>query len=268
MITSIQLAAQFRAKAVEMSHTAGAAHLASSLSCIDIVAVLYHSVLKIDPLKPKWEDRDRFILSKGHAATALYSALAFKGFLTEDDLKTYGKAGSLLEEHPSPKLPGVEAATGSLGHGLPCGCGISLAGRIKGQKYRTFVLMSDGECNEGSVWEASMFAAANKLGSLCAFVDFNKWQATGRSKEVLALDPLVDKFKSFGWDVHEIDGHDHHEILNAVSGISVDKQKPTMVVSHTVKGKGISFMEDDNNWHYRIPTVEEVQLAKAELGVL
>lgn len=113
-----------------------------------------------------------------------------------------------------------------------------------------------------------MFAAANKLGSLCAFVDFNKWQATGRSKEVLALDPLVDKFKSFGWDVHEIDGHDHHQILNAVSGVSVDKQKPTMVVSHTVKGKGISFMEDDNNWHYRIPTVEEVQLAKAELGVL
>jgi len=268
MITSIQLAAQFRAKAVEMSHTAEAAHLASSLSCIDIVAVLYHSVLKLDPLKPKWEDRDRFILSKGHAATALYSALAYKGFLTEDDLKTYGKAGSLLEEHPSPKLPGVEAATGSLGHGLPCGCGISLAGLIKGQKYRTFVLMSDGECNEGSVWEASMFAAANKLGSLCAFVDFNKWQATGRSKEVLALDPLVDKFKSFGWDVHEIDGHDHHEILNAVSDISVDKQKPTMVVSHTVKGKGISFMEDDNNWHYRIPTVEEVQLAKAELGVL
>jgi len=268
MITSIQLAAQFRAKAVEMSHAAEAAHLASSLSCIDIVAVLYHSVLKVDPLKPKWEDRDRFILSKGHAATALYSALAYKGFLTEDDLKTYGKAGSLLEEHPSPKLPGVEAATGSLGHGLPCGCGIALAGRIKGQKYRTFVLMSDGECNEGSVWEASMFAAANKLGSLCAFVDFNKWQATGRSKEVLALDPLVDKFKSFGWDVHEIDGHDHHQILNAVSGVSVFKQKPTMVVSHTVKGKGISFMEDDNNWHYRIPTVEEVQLAKAELGVL
>lgn len=268
MINSIQLAAQLRAKAVEMSHAADAAHLASSLSCIDIIAVLYQSVLNLSPLNPKWDDRDRFILSKGHAATALYAALAYKGYLTEDDLKTYGKAGSLLEEHPSPKLPGVEAATGSLGHGLPCGCGFALAGRIKSQKYRTFVLMSDGECNEGSVWEASLFAAANKLGNLCAFVDFNKWQATGRSKEVLALDPLADKFKTFGWNVHEIDGHDHQQILNAVNGVSLDNTKPTMVVSHTVKGKGISFMEDDNNWHYRIPTVEEVEMAKTELGVL
>jgi transketolase len=265
--TSNQLAAQFRAKAVEMSHAAGAAHLASSLSCIDIVAALYHSVLQVDSRNPKWEERDRFILSKGHAATALYAALAYKGFLTEADLETYGRAKSLLEEHPSPKLPGVEAATGSLGHGLPCGCGISLAGRINGKKYRTFVLMSDGECNEGSVWEASMFAAANRLGNLCAFVDFNKWQATGRSKEVLALDPLADKFTSFGWEVHEIDGHDHQQIINAVQGVSVDRQKPTMVVAHTTKGKGVSFMEDDNNWHYRIPTIEEVQLAKAELGV-
>lgn len=268
MSNSIQLAAQFRAKAVEMSYAAGAAHLASSLSCIDIVAVLYSSVLNLNSLNPKWEERDRFLLSKGHAATALYAALAYKGFLTDADLKTYGEKGSLLEEHPSPKLPGVEAATGSLGHGLPCGCGISLAGRIKGKQYRTFVLMSDGECNEGSVWEACMFATANRLGSLCAFVDFNKWQATGRSRDVLALDPLADKFKSFGWEVHEIDGHDHSQILNAVRGVSVSRAKPTMVVAHTIKGKGISFMEDDNNWHYRIPTIEEVKLAKAELGAL
>jgi transketolase len=267
MTGSVPLAARFRARAIEMSHTAGAAHLASSLSCIDIVAVLYHSVLKLDRNNAKWADRDRFILSKGHAATALYAALAYSGFLTNEDLATYGKAGSLLEEHPSPKLPGVEAATGSLGHGLPCGCGMALAGRIQRQAYRTYVLMSDGECNEGSVWEASLFAAANRLGSLCAFVDFNKWQATGRSREVLALDPLVDKFRSFGWNVREIDGHDHVQILDAVSGVSVDAQKPTMVVAHTVKGKGVSFMEDDNNWHYRIPTVDEVRLAKAELGV-
>jgi transketolase len=268
MIDSIQLAAQIRAKAVRMSHVAGAAHLASALSCTDIVAVLFHSVLQLDPRNPKWDDRDRFILSKGHAATALYAALAYKGFLTDADLETYGNQGSLLEEHPSPKLSGVEAATGSLGHGLPCGCGMALAGRIKGQLYRTFVVMSDGECNEGSVWEASMFAAANKLGSLCAFVDFNKWQATGRSREVLALDPLAEKFKSFGWDVHEIDGHDHKQILDAVTGVSVNRDRPTMVVAHTVNGKGVSFMEDDNNWHYRIPTSEEVQLANTELGVL
>ena len=268
MVGSIQLAARIRARSVEMSHAAKAAHLASALSCTDIVTILFHSVLKLDPHNPKWDDRDRFILSKGHAASALYAALAYKGFLTEADLETYGHKGSLLEEHPSPKLPGVEAATGSLGHGLPCGCGMALAGRINSKEYRTFVVMSDGECNEGSVWEAAMFAAANRLGGLCAFVDFNKWQATGRSREVLALDPLADKFRSFGWDVHEIDGHDHQQILDAVIGVSVNRDKPTMVVAHTVKGKGVSFMEDDNNWHYRIPTAEEVQLAKAELGVI
>lgn len=266
-MNSIQLSAQFRARVVEMSHAAKAAHLASSLSCIDLVAVLYHSVLRLDLDNSKWKDRDRFILSKGHAATALYVALAYKGFLTEDDLKTYGKAGSLLEEHPSPKLLGVEAATGSLGHGLPVGCGMALAGRIKGKSYRSFVLMSDGECNEGSVWEAALFATANRLGNLCAMVDFNKWQATGRSQEVLALDPLADKFRSFGWQVHEINGHDHQQILNALQSCTVDQGKPTMIVAHTVKGKGISFMEDDNNWHYRVPSEEEVQLAKAELGV-
>ena len=266
-VDSVQLAAQFRAKAIEMSHTAGAAHLASSLSCMDIVAVLYHGVLHIDSRNPKWEDRDRFILSKGHAATALYAALAYRGFVTDGDLRSYGKAQSPLEEHPSPKMPGVEAATGSLGHGLPFGCGIALAARIRARHYRTFVLMSDGECNEGSVWEASMFAAANRLGNLCAFVDFNKWQATGRSTEVMALDPLADKFRSFGWDVCEIDGHDHQQISRAVQAVAMEKTRPTMVVAHTVKGKGVSFMENDNNWHYRVPTLEEVRLAKIELGV-
>jgi transketolase len=267
MNSSRQLAAKFRVKAIEMSHHAKAAHLASALSCIDIVSVLYDSVLRVDPKNSKWEDRDRFILSKGHAATALYAALEYKGFIKSEDIASYGKAGSLLEEHPSPKLPGVEAATGSLGHGLPIGCGIALAGQIKKQTYRTFVLMSDGECNEGSVWEACLFAAANKLENLCAFVDFNKWQATGRSKEVLALEPLTDKFRSFGWIVHEIDGHNHEQILKAINEPIVEKNKPTMIVCHTVKGKGVSFMEDDNNWHYRIPTAEEIVLAKAELGV-
>jgi transketolase len=263
---SIQLAARFRARVVAMSHAAGAAHLASALSCMDIVALLYHSVLRVDPLRPDWPDRDRFILSKGHAAAALYVALAYKGFIDEAALGTYGRAGSLLEEHPSPRLPGVEAATGSLGHGLPQGCGMALAARILQKDSRTFVLMSDGECNEGSVWEACMFAAARRLGNLCAFVDFNKWQATGRSREVLALEPLVDKFESFGWDVREIDGHDHGQILGAVRHVSIRHGKPTMVVAHTTKGRGVSFMEDDNNWHYRIPSAQEVKLAGAELG--
>lgn len=264
---TIRLAAQYRARVVAMSHAAKAAHLASALSCLDILTVLYESVLNIDPALPKWDDRDRFILSKGHAAAALYAVLAHKGFFPESDLDHYGKAGSMLEEHPSPKVPGVEAATGSLGHGLPVGSGMALAARIRQRDYRTFVLMSDGECNEGSVWEACLFAAANKLGNLCAFVDFNKWQATGRSREVLALDPLVDKFCSFGWNVHEIDGHDHAQILGAVAHVSPAQQQPTMVVAHTVKGRGVSFMEDDNNWHYRIPTEEEVERARIELGV-
>jgi transketolase len=267
MNSSNQLAANMRAKVIEMSHKAQAAHLASALSCIDIVSVLYDSVLRVDYKNPKWEGRDRFILSKGHAATALYAALEYKGFINSQDIATYGMPGSLLEEHPSPKLPGVEAATGSLGHGLPIGCGIALAGLIRGHTYRTFVLMSDGECNEGSVWEACLFAVANKLENLCAFVDFNKWQATGRSKEVLALEPLVDKFKSFGWLVHEIDGHDHEQILKTINEPITGESKPTMIVCHTVKGKGVSFMEDDNNWHYRIPSAEEVVLAKSELGV-
>jgi len=265
---SISLAARFRARAIEMSHQAEAAHLASALSCIDMVAVLYHSVLRIDANNPKWTDRDRFILSKGHAATALYAALEYKKFINEIDVASYGMEGSLLEEHPSPKLPGIEAATGSLGHGLPIGCGIALAGKIKRQAYRTFVLMSDGECNEGSVWEACLFAASNKLDNLFALVDFNKWQATGRSQEVLQLDPLAEKFRSFGWNVHEIDGHNHDEILRAINQVPAIKQKPTMIVAHTIKGKGVSFMEDDNNWHYRVPTLEEVKLAKEELGIL
>jgi transketolase len=266
-IDTLRLAARFRARVIGMSHAAKAAHLASALSCMDIVTLLYHEVLRLDPTRPRWESRDRFILSKGHAAAALYVALAYRGFITEESLSTYGQAGSLLEEHPSPRLPGVEAATGSLGHGLPQGCGMALAARIQKRNYRSFVLMSDGECNEGSVWEACLFAAAQRLGNLCVFVDFNKWQATGRSREVLALDPLVDKFSSFGWDVREIDGHDHAQILRAAVDVSMQQPKPRMVVAHTVKGRGVSFMEDDNNWHYRIPTADEVTRALLELGV-
>lgn len=264
---SKELSSIFRAKVIEMSHAAKVAHLASSLSCLDIVTVLYHSILNVDPKNPSWEGRDRFILSKGHAATALYVTLAYKGFFPQSDLETFGKLGSLLEEHPSPRLPGVEAATGSLGHGLPIACGMTLAGLIRKQTYKTYVLMSDGECNEGSVWEAAMFASANKLDNLCAIIDFNKWQATGRSQKVLAIDPLADKWRSFGWDVSEIDGHDHGKITDALKAFSASGGKPTMIIAHTIKGKGVSFMEDDNNWHYRIPSKEEVQKAKAELGL-
>jgi transketolase len=260
-----EAAAQLRANVVQMSHQAKAAHLASALSCIDILTLLYGQVLNIDPAQPKAPDRDRFILSKGHAAAALYATLAWKGLITSDQLLTYGEQGSLLEEHPTPKLPGVEAATGSLGHGLPIANGMTLAARIQKQTYRVFVLMSDGECNEGSVWEAAMFASRQKLDNLTAIIDFNKWQATGRSQEVLQLDPLADKWASFGWAVTELDGHDHDQLLAALT--QPPNGQPHAIIAHTVKGKGISFMEDDNNWHYRVPTEQEVLTAKVELGV-
>jgi len=261
------IATKLRFEIVKMSHQAKAAHLASSLSCVDIITVLYERILDMDNNNPGSPDRDRFILSKGHAASALYAILAHKGVIDKSMLQTYGRRGSYLEEHPSPMLTGIEAATGSLGHGLPIGNGIALSARILDKQYRVFVLMSDGECNEGSVWEAAMFAAKNKLGNLCGIVDFNKWQATGRSQEVLALEPLVDKWRSFGWKVQEVDGHDHRKLEEALAHISRRHDSPSMIVAHTVKGKGISFMEDDNNWHYRFPTDNELRKIEDELGI-
>ncbi len=260
------VSAQLRADVIEMSHNAKAAHLASALSCVDILAVLYSKVLNLDPSQPKAADRDRFILSKGHAATALYAALAWKGIIPSEELRNYGCKGSLLEEHPSPKQLGVEAATGSLGHGLAIGNGMALSCRIVGQDFRVFVLLSDGECNEGSVWEAAMFAAHKKLNNLTAIIDFNKWQATGRSQDIIQLNPLVEKWLTFGWDAIEIDGHDHLNLEQEL--LKTNSLKPRVLVAHTIKGKGISFMEDDNNWHYRIPSAQEVLDSKKELGLL
>ncbi|MDO8289832.1 MAG: transketolase [Parvibaculum sp.] len=261
-------ARRLRGKVIEMSHAAGSAHLGSSLSCCDIVAAAYWHVLHIDPKQPKDELRDRFILSKGHAATTIYSALAFRSFYPESLLETYTKDGGKLAEHPpANSLPGVEAATGSLGHGLPIGNGMALAGRIKGQKYRVYALMSDGECNEGSVWEAAMFAAAQNLENLCVIIDYNKWQATARSNETLALAPLREKWEAFGWDAVEVDGHDIGAVAALMANVPNGSGKPVAIVAHTVKGKGVSFMEDDNNWHYRAPTAEEVVISHKELGL-
>ncbi|MDE3077332.1 MAG: hypothetical protein KGJ86_18095, partial [Chloroflexota bacterium] len=212
--------------------------------------------------------RDRFILSKGHAATALYATLAARGFFPSQWLDSYAVDGGHVPEHPSPGcLPGVEVATGSLGHGLSLGLGMALAGRVQGRSYRVFVAMSDGECNEGSVWEAAMFAAAQKVDNLLVVIDFNKWQATGRSREVMALDPLAEKWRAFGWTAHEVDGHDVGALSQLLSNLPDGSGKPVAVVAHTVKGKGVSFMEDDNNWHYRVPTAEEVEAARRELEI-
>jgi transketolase len=265
-----QKAAELRGEVIGMSHKAGSAHLASCLSCIDVLTAAYWHVLNIDPAKPAYEGRDRFILSKGHAAMAIYATLAHRGFFSRDLLETYTKDGSKLAEHPPANLlPGVEAATGSLGHGLPIANGHALAARIKGKQsdYRVFALMSDGECNEGSVWEAAMFASAQRLDNLCVIVDYNKWQATARSNETLQLSPLRDKWESFGWDAYEIDGHDVGALADAMASVPNGSGKPVAFVAHTVKGKGVSFMEDDNNWHYRVPTEDEVKAAFAELGL-
>ena len=263
-----ETAARLRGKVVEMSHHARSAHLASSLSCCDIVAAAYWHACRVDPGQPDDPKRDRFILSKGHAASTLYVALAFKGFFPVEELDTFCTNGGRLAEHPPANLlPGVEAATGSLGHGLPIGIGMALSGRLSNEHFRVYALLSDGECNEGSVWEAAMFAAAQKLDRLCVIVDYNKWQATARSNETLALSPLRDKWEAFGWHALEVDGHDIETLARLMDSVPDASGKPVAIVAHTIKGKGVSFMEDDNNWHYRWPTEEEVRRARQELGL-
>lgn len=263
------VARELRARIIETSHKTGTPHLGSCLSCADLLVTLYFSILRIDPAEPEAPDRDRFILSKGHGAPALFQILAMRGFYPESLLASYGEDGGFFAEHPPAPghVAGIEAATGSLGHGLPIGLGMALAGRIQGKGYNVYAVLSDGECNEGSVWESAMLAAAQNVGNLCALIDFNKWQATGRSREVMSLDPLAKKWEAFGWNAIEVDGHNMAAILDALAKFPAANNKPTAIIAHTVKGKGVSFMEDDNNWHYRIPTAEEVVEAKLQLGV-
>ncbi len=270
--TAVDLAAtarRIRARVVRMSHAARAAHLASSLSCVDLLVALYWGALRIDPRAADDPQRDRLIFSKGHASAALYATLSECGFFPREWLATYGQDGSRLAEQMSPRcVPGIEAATGSLGHGLPIGVGMALAGRIQRRNYRVWVLMSDGECNEGSVWEAAMFAAGQNLGNLTVVVDYNRWQATGRSDEIMALHPLKEKWESFGFATEQVNGHDIATLIGAMDRAAANHEQPTAIVADTVKGKGVSFMEDDNNWHYRIPSEAELRAALEELGQL
>lgn len=262
-----QRARILRGRIIETSHKAKIPHLGSCLSCVDILTALYFSVLRIDVNNPKASDRDRFILSKGHGAPALFQVLAMRGFYPESMLDAYGEDGGIFAEHPPApcQLPGIEAATGSLGHGLPIALGMALAGRIHKLDYRIYVVLGDGECNEGTIWEAAMLAAAQKLNNLCIIIDFNKWQGTDRSCEIMALNPLPEKWQAFGWNTHEIDGHDMHALIDTLKNFPSTNDKPTAIVAHTVKGKGVSFMEDNNNWHYRIPSVDDVAAARSEL---
>jgi transketolase len=262
------IARLIRGKLVKISNNAKTPHLGSSLSCVDILVAAYWGVLNIDPKKPADTNRDRLIFSKGHAATALYLALNMRGFFSDDILKTYAKSGGILPEHPIyNSVPGIETTSGSLGHGLPMGLGIALAARIQKSDYRVYVIMSDGECNEGSVWEAAMLAPAQNLDNLVAIVDFNRWQATGRSEQVMAISSLKEKFKAFGWNSYDIDGHNINALIDLLNNVPDGTGKPVAVIAHTVKGKGISFMEDNNNWHYRIPNDQEMKDALTELGL-
>lgn len=262
-----RIARRIRSRVVEISHRAQTPHLGSSLSVVDILVAAYWTALKIDPKRPADPDRDRMIFSKGHAISALYCTLAERGFFPLEKLSRYNEPGSGLPEQPSPGCsPGVELATGSLGHGLPFGVGQALAARLAGRSHRVVVVMSDGECEEGSVWEAAMMAPTQKLGGLCAVIDFNKWQATGRSCEVMSLDPLAKKFEAFGWNALEVDGHDLKALTAALAVGPDGSGKPRAIVAHTVKGRGVSFMQDDNNWHYRSPSADELARAQKELA--
>jgi transketolase len=256
-----------RQRLVSTSAAAKIPHLGSCLSCVELLVALYWQELHVDPANPEDPDRDRFLLSKGHGAPILFQVLAERGFFPLERLDDFGKAGSVFHEHP-PKpgyIPGIEAATGSLGHGLPMALGMALAARIQQRPSRCYALLSDGECNEGSIWEAALLAASQKVHTLTAIIDFNKWQATGRSQEVMALDPLAAKWEAFGWHAQEIDGHDLAAIAQALAAARAERERPSVIVAHTVKGKGVSFMEDNNNWHYRTPNPEELAAALAEL---
>ena len=243
-------ARKVRAHILRMAHAGQAPHAGSALSCTDLLVALYWSVLRIDPDHPQDPQRDRLILSKGHASTAQYAALAERVFFPKSVLEEYARDGGRLAEHAGPHcIPGMEAATGSLGHGLAIGAGLALAAKLQSAGYRVFVVLSDGECYEGSVWEAALLAPAQGLDNLVALVDFNGWSAMARTAGT--LNPLAEKWRSFGWAVKEIDGHDFDQIVPALECAPFEPGRPSMIVAHTVKGKGVSFMEDDLEWHYR-----------------
>jgi len=249
-----------------MTNLGVSSHIASILSMADILAVLYGEVLRYKSEEPKWAGRDRFILSKGHAGAGVYAALAESGFFPVEKLKSHYQDGSDLSGHVSHKgIPGVEFSTGSLGHGLPVAAGMALAAKINNKKNRAFVLLGDGECDEGSNWEAILFAAHHKLENLVAIVDRNMLQSIYSTEDTLSLEPFAEKWKAFGWNVVEVDGHNHEEILNACKVKSKVENKPLCIIASTIKGKGVSFMEKNILWHYRSPQGSEYEAAMAEL---
>ncbi|MCE9606314.1 MAG: transketolase [Planctomycetia bacterium] len=263
-----ELARRIRLHTLRMVHATKASHIGSCFSMTDILAVLYGSVLRVNPRRPEWDDRDRFVLSKGHGAAAIYAVLAERGFFPLAWLDTFCRDGSHLAGHITHHgVPGVEMSSGSLGHGLSTATGMALAGKSDARPYRVYALLSDGELDEGSSWEAILFAPHHKLDNLVAIVDYNKIQSFGTVDEVLPLDPLADKWRAFGWSVLEVDGHDPEALLAAFDQVPLVAGRPTVVIAHTVKGKGVSFMEDKLAWHYKSPDDAQLATAYHELGV-
>lgn len=260
------LARRIRTHAVQMTSAGKSSHVGSVLSVADILAVLYGHVMNVRPTEPRWPDRDRFILSKGHAGAGVYAVLAESGFMPVEKLSTHYRDGSDLSGHVSHKgIPGVELSTGSLGHGLPVAAGMAMACKADGRPSTVYCVMSDGECDEGSVWEAALFAAHHGLDNLVAIVDYNKIQSLGPVAETLGLEPFADKWRAFGWTVLECDGHDHYALQEAFSEARAHGGRPTIVLAHTIKGKGVEFMEHSVLWHYRSASTEELEKAMSLL---
>lgn len=260
-------ARQIRVDAVKAVYAAKSGHPGGALSIADILAYLYFDEMNVDPKDPKKADRDRLVLSKGHACPALYAALSEKGFFPKETLWTLRKYGSILQGHPDMKhIPGVDMSTGSLGQGVSAACGMALSGKISGEKYRVYAILGDGEIEEGQVWEAAMFAHHYGLDNLTIFVDFNGLQVDGTVEEVIDPAPIDEKFKAFGWNVVVIDGHDLDQIEKAVENAKATKGKPTAIIAKTVKGKGVSYMENAVGWHGKAPNDEEFAVAMKELG--
>jgi len=261
------VADRLRRRTLDMIWHAQAGHPGGSFSLAEILACLYFRILRIDPARRDWPDRDRFILSKGHAAPIYYVTLAERGFFPLDTLETYDELNSILQGHPDMHTPGVDMSSGSLGQGLSPGIGMALGARLRGKNFRVYVLLGDGEIQEGQVWEAAMAASAYRLDSLTAIVDWNKIQLSDHIAKAMPIDPVPDKWRAFGWHVRECDGHDVASILSALEGLQQVRGRPTVLLAHTVKGKGVSFMENIPAWHAKAPSEPEYLQAKAELLV-
>lgn len=259
-------ATKIRMDLLTMIYEGKTGHTGGALSCTDILTTLYYGVMNVDPANLHWENRDRFILSKGHSVEGYYCILGDKGFFPKEELKTFSQFGSKFIGHPNNKVPGVEMNTGALGHGLSISVGMALAAKMDGRSYRVFTLMGDGEQAEGSVWEAAMSAAHYKLDNLTAIVDRNKLQISGSTEEVMSLDCLEDKWRSFGWEVIQVDGHDYKQLLEVLGNTPKTKGKPTLVMAYTTKGKGVSFMENVAKWHHGVPSREQMDMALSELS--